>query len=401
MKKFLLIIITCVSCTTVWSAEKDLLTAEPRRITDEAIVADIKVMQGLQKRLAELNTKGVSLSSYHFAKAQAWLDFAIDAYTMNDRSRVVEEALHETVSLIEQMEAEKKDIGMSTPVIPTSSVVRADLWAKAERLKKRVNTRCAGDKVAQFEVQLVWAGHEDKEFGWRHSKPYLQAAERLAREAEIQMAACPPQHTEAGAAIIEPVTKRIETPAAKAEPAAVVRLAENIVIQAPGPSVAIKLPVEPAAPSTRFPEAPPAAGIKALALPDSIHFAYARADINFASSAVLDRIAAAMKAEPTLRAVLYGHADQRGNFSYNMILSLQRAEAVRAYLTGAGIGADRISVAPIGKIKPLTTEKTVDAFARNRRVEFLFTLGPALPLIPQQADLQPEKTNSDKVNTTL
>ena len=423
MKKIFLVCIALASYTTAWSAGKDLLTPEPRRITDEAISADIKVIQTLQGRLAELNRKGVPISSYHFAKAQAWLDFALDEYTINDRSRVVEEALHQSLSLIEKMEAGKKDIGMNTPVIPTSSVVRADLWAKAETLKKRVSSLCAGDKVAQLEVQLVWAGHEDKEFGWRHSKPYLQAAERLAREADTQMEACPPQPPEPVAADIEPVMKRIEMAVAKVEPATVTTFeaktskvepavakaepsasagpAKNIVIQSPGPSVVTTLSVETAGLPVPCPESAPAAGIKALEpLPDRIHFAYDRADINVASSAVLDRIAAAMKDEQTFRVVLYGHADQRGNLSYNMILSRQRAESVHAYLVSAGIDAGRITVAPIGKTKPLTTEKNTDAYARNRRVEFFFTLGPACPLTPQRADLQPEKVNSTEVNST-
>jgi outer membrane protein OmpA-like peptidoglycan-associated protein len=410
MKKIFLVFIALASYTTAWSADKNLLTPEPLRITDEAISADIKVIQGLQGRLAELNRKGVPIASYHFAKAQAWLDFALDEYTINDRTRVVEEALHQTLSLIEQMEAGKKEIGMSTPVIPTSSIVRADLWDKAETLKKRVSSRCTGDKVAQLEVQLVWAGHEDKEFGWRHSKPYIQTAERLAREADSQMEACPPQPPEPVAAKVEPTAAatfepkalKVEPAVAKAEPAAPVSLAENIVIQSPGTSVVTTLSVKAAGLSLPCPESVPAAGIKALEpLPDRIHFAFDRADINVASSAaVLDLIAAAMKAEQTLRVVLYGHADQRGNLYYNMILSRQRAETVRAYLISAGIGADRISVAPIGKMKPLTTEKNIAAYARNRRVEFLFTLGPSQPSTPQQADLQPEKANSAEVNTT-
>ena len=107
MKKIFLVCIALASYTTAWSADKDLLTPEPRRITDEAISADIKVIQTLQGRLAALNRKGVPLASYHFAKAQAWLDFALDEYTINDRTRVVEEALHQACSLIEQMEAGK------------------------------------------------------------------------------------------------------------------------------------------------------------------------------------------------------------------------------------------------------------------------------------------------------
>ena len=404
MKKIFLVYFILASWAAAWGADKDLLTAEPRRITDEAIAADITVIQALQVRLAGLNGKGVPIASYHFAKAQAWLDFALDEYTINDRSRVVEEALHQALSLIEQMEAGKREIRMNTPMIPASSIVRPDLWDKAETLKKRVSSRCSGDKIAQLEVQLVWAGHENKEFGWRHSKPYLQAAERLAREADMQMEPCPPPppDPEPVAIKVEPAPAKLEQAAIKLEsadanpaPAVTIKLTGSSTVPPSAPVVVPVLSPEAAVAPVKCPEPPPPAGIKAREpLPDRIHFAYDRADINVVSLTVLDRIAVAMKGDPTLRVVLYGHADQRGTLLYNMNLSLQRAERVRSYLVSAGIGSDRISVAPIGKIQPVTREKSVDSYAHNRRVEFFFTLGPPQPLILQQEDLQPEKVKS-------
>jgi hypothetical protein len=220
MNKILLIACALAFAVNARAAEKELLTPEPARITDEAIAADMKVMQGLQKKLAELNKKGVPIGSYHFAKAQAWLDFALDAYTMNDRSHVVEEALGQAVDIIGQLEAGKKDIGMTTPILPTSAVIRPDLWERAEKLKKHRNFRCAADKVAQLEVQLVWAGHEDKELGWRHAKPYLQAAERLAGEAAAQAARkfCPPPLPEPDAAAAKPEAAAAGPKAAAQQP---------------------------------------------------------------------------------------------------------------------------------------------------------------------------------------
>src|SRR6266567_2826436 len=155
MKKIFLLFFTLACCATARGADKALLTPEPYRITDEAIAADIKVIQALQKRLAELNNKGVPIASYHFAKAQAWFDFAMDEYTVNDRSRVVEEALREALGIVGQLEKGAQQIGLATPIIPTSTVVRPDLWEKAETMKKNADAfRCAGDKIAQLEVQL-------------------------------------------------------------------------------------------------------------------------------------------------------------------------------------------------------------------------------------------------------
>jgi outer membrane protein OmpA-like peptidoglycan-associated protein len=368
MKKILLAMIILALCTNALGSDRDLLTPEPERITDEAIASDISVIQGLQKRLALLNNKGVPIAGYHFAKAQAWLDFAMDEYTDNDRSRVVEEALVQALGIIEPLEKGERNINVTTPIIPTSSQVRPDLWEKAETLKKNTEAfRCAGDKIAQLEVQLVWAGHEEKELGWRHSKPYLQAAERLAREADERMAACPPQVAElaqpaATVAVIPPITDRAEL--VPVLPPAAIKCPE------PVPAV-INTVLEP--------------------LPDSVHFALNGAKISVTSAAVLDRIAAAMGKEPDLRILLKGHADQRGGFSYNLTLSRKRVERVRTYLLAAGIDEERISIAAFGTTQPLNRDRTADGYARNRRVEFSFSLSPAQPVLHQQADLQPEK----------
>jgi len=126
-------------------------------------------------------------------------------------------------------------------------------------------------------------------------------------------------------------------------------------------------------------------------LPDRVHFALNQADLGDASREVLDRIAAAMKAEPNLRIALLGHADQRGEALYNMKLSRQRATTVRAYLTAAGISADRLTIAAYGKTRPFMVKRTIDGFARNRRVEMVFSTGTPQRAVRQENDLQPEK----------
>jgi hypothetical protein len=116
---------------------------------------------------------------------------AMDEYSMNDRTTVIEDALLQAQGLIALLEDKKSTITMDTPLLPTSKRIRTDLWKKVEDWKKQPGFICGEDLVAQLEVQLVWAGHEDNQLGWRHAKPYLQAAERLAREAKRKIEACP------------------------------------------------------------------------------------------------------------------------------------------------------------------------------------------------------------------
>ena len=65
-----------------------------------------------------------------------------------------------------------------------------------------------------------------------------------------------------------------------------------------------------------------------------------------------------------------GFADSRGDKNYNKELSAQRAEAVKNWLTSnASIGADRISVEPMGEAAPVASNATPKGRQQNRRVE--------------------------------
>jgi OOP family OmpA-OmpF porin len=51
-----------------------------------------------------------------------------------------------------------------------------------------------------------------------------------------------------------------------------------------------------------------------------------------------------------------GHADRFGSKEYNQLLSERRAEAVKAYLVGKGIEANRVSTEGRGETQPVTKE---------------------------------------------
>jgi peptidoglycan-associated lipoprotein len=89
--------------------------------------------------------------------------------------------------------------------------------------------------------------------------------------------------------------------------------------------------------------------------------------------AVLQRNADYMRRWPTIRVSVEGHADLRGTNEYNLALGERRGNAVREYLTGLGLGADRFVVSSKGEETPLCTEDTEACHARNRRVHFVIT----------------------------
>jgi chemotaxis protein MotB len=72
-----------------------------------------------------------------------------------------------------------------------------------------------------------------------------------------------------------------------------------------------------------------------------------------------------------------GHTDIRPianvQFPSNWELSSARAIAVVQYMISRGISPQRLVAAGFGEFQPLDTDKTEDAFRRNRRIELKLT----------------------------
>ena len=88
---------------------------------------------------------------------------------------------------------------------------------------------------------------------------------------------------------------------------------------------------------------------------------------------VLQKNADWMRKWPTSRVQVEGHADARGTNEYNLALGERRANAVREYMVGLGIAAERVTVVSRGEESPTCTEDTDACHARNRRGRFAVT----------------------------
>lgn len=102
---------------------------------------------------------------------------------------------------------------------------------------------------------------------------------------------------------------------------------------------------------------------------DDLRFASSSATISSDSYAELDDLANWMSERPSKIIQLEGHTDFAGSSTANMKLSQDRVEAVKDYLSEKGIKKNRIRTKAFGGTQPLTTERTAEAKAKNRRVE--------------------------------
>lgn len=87
------------------------------------------------------------------------------------------------------------------------------------------------------------------------------------------------------------------------------------------------------------------------------------------SSAELDNVVRAMKANPSWHIAIAGHTDNVGDPRLNKALSEYRAKVVASYLMRHGIVDDRITTGGFGGTRPIADNTRETERGKNRRVE--------------------------------
>jgi len=105
---------------------------------------------------------------------------------------------------------------------------------------------------------------------------------------------------------------------------------------------------------------------------DSAYFEFDKTTVyQSADQTRLNELARILREHPGIRLVIDGHADADGTVKYNDGLGMRRAQAVLAYLRGAGIPVDQmaIEVRSFGECQPMASNQTAEGRALNRRAE--------------------------------
>ncbi|MCG6987597.1 MAG: peptidoglycan-associated lipoprotein Pal [Gemmatimonadetes bacterium] len=110
-------------------------------------------------------------------------------------------------------------------------------------------------------------------------------------------------------------------------------------------------------------------------LQEMVHFDFDKSDIRPDAEAILQRKVAILRASPDVQLQIQGYCDERGSEEYNLALGQRRAESVRKYLEGFGLSDSRFTIISYGEERPLDPAHNEDAWAQNRRDQFVITAG--------------------------
>ena len=98
-----------------------------------------------------------------------------------------------------------------------------------------------------------------------------------------------------------------------------------------------------------------------------VHFEFDRYNLRPDAIKTLEEAVAALEANPALRIQVEGHTCNIGTAEYNLALGERRAAAVRNYLLGRGVSADRVVAVSFGEEQPKYDNGREETRRLNRR----------------------------------
>jgi len=126
-------------------------------------------------------------------------------------------------------------------------------------------------------------------------------------------------------------------------------------------------PAEAAAPSDFGADGQPIDPRTGGPLNRTFYFGYDKSDINPSDIAVLEIHAQLLNRNTGKSVVIEGHCDERGTREYNLALGERRANAIKSFLTAAGVAASQIETVSYGEERPENPGHDESAWSRNRR----------------------------------
>ncbi|MBL8502973.1 MAG: peptidoglycan-associated lipoprotein Pal [Rhodocyclaceae bacterium] len=105
----------------------------------------------------------------------------------------------------------------------------------------------------------------------------------------------------------------------------------------------------------------------------SVFFDYDSYVIKDEYKSLVEAHAKFLVANPRVKMLIQGNADERGSREYNLALGQKRAEALRKMLALLGAREEQIEAVSLGEEKPRCSEGSEACWSQNRRDDMLYT----------------------------
>lgn len=106
----------------------------------------------------------------------------------------------------------------------------------------------------------------------------------------------------------------------------------------------------------------------------TIYFEFDSAKLTSESIEILEQHGNFIAGNGEVTVRLEGHADERGSREYNIALGDRRAQSVRRVLLFQGASTDQVDTVSYGEEQPAVFGHNEEAWAKNRRVELIYTV---------------------------
>jgi outer membrane protein OmpA-like peptidoglycan-associated protein len=107
-------------------------------------------------------------------------------------------------------------------------------------------------------------------------------------------------------------------------------------------------------------------------------FATGESNLKSSTANHLDKLAAFLNKYPDRSVAIEGHTDNVGSDVSNQGLSQRRADSVKSYLVGHGVGSVRLSATGKGESTPISENESATGRQQNRRVEVIIENDPVV-----------------------
>ena len=104
---------------------------------------------------------------------------------------------------------------------------------------------------------------------------------------------------------------------------------------------------------------------------EDILFEFDSANLSVEAQEILRKKAEWLRENPKARVTIEGHCDERGTSEYNLALGDRRAYSAKVFLVDLGIEESRLATISYGEERPIDSNSSEAAWAKNRRDHFV------------------------------